>query len=144
VMQQLNRAADVDISTVPFTGGGGEALLAVMGGRIEAAVGYGGNTLLQINGGNLRALGVFASGAYGQLPDVQSIPDAGFNAFIPASYTIISPKGIPAAELKTLVAASNEAASSSQVRDFDEKNGFMWDVQSPEAARVELNELSAE
>lgn len=145
VVQQLNRAADVDIATIPFTGGGGEALLAVMGGRIESAIGYGGNTIAQIKAGKLKPLAVFAAGKYGPLPEVISVlDDAGFEAYIPASYTIIAPKGLPDDVLSRLAKASEEAINSAEMKEFAEKNGFVLDPKSPDDAKNELNDLSTE
>jgi tripartite-type tricarboxylate transporter receptor subunit TctC len=144
VVQQLNRAADVKITTVPFTGGGGEALLAVMGGRIEGAVGYGGNTVAQVNAGKLKVLGVFAKGKYEPIPTATSIPDAGYNATIPASYTVIAPKGLPKDVRDKLVEASQKAVQSPEFKEFTKKNGFVLDPKSPEEATVELRDLQME
>ncbi len=144
VTQQLNRAADVDIATVPFTGGGGEALLAVMGGRIEGAMGYGGNTIAQIKAGKLKALAVFTPGKYPPLPDVVSVPDAGFKANIPASYTIIAPKGLPQSVLDKLADASRAAIDTPEMKEFAANNGFVLDPKDPDAAKAELKEFSEE
>jgi tripartite-type tricarboxylate transporter receptor subunit TctC len=144
VTQQLNRAADVDIATVPFTGGGGEALIAVMGGRIEGAMGYGGNTIAQIKAGKLKPLAVFTPGKYPPLPDVISVPDAGFKAYIPASYTIIAPKGLPKDVLDKLAQASRDAIASPEMQEFADKNGFVIDPKDPDAAKAELEEFSKE
>ncbi|GGE38192.1 hypothetical protein GCM10007276_14490 [Agaricicola taiwanensis] len=145
VVQQLNRAADVDIATVPFTGGGGEALLAVMGGRIEAAIGYGGNTIAQVNAGKLKVLAVFAKGDYPPVPDAISVPDdAGFAAYIPASYTIIAPKDLPKDVLDKLAAASKEAIETPEMKEFAAKSGFVLDPKGPDDARAELKDLSVE
>ena len=38
VVQQLNKVAGVKIVTVPFSGGGGEAMVALLGGRVEASM----------------------------------------------------------------------------------------------------------
>ena len=34
-IQQLNKLSGLRIATVPFTGGGGEATLAALGGRVD-------------------------------------------------------------------------------------------------------------
>ncbi|WP_084731622.1 Bug family tripartite tricarboxylate transporter substrate binding protein [Microvirga vignae] len=144
VVQQFNRAADVKITTVPFTGGGGEALLAVMGGRIEGAVGYGGNTIAQIEAGKLKVLGVFAKGKYEPVPNAMSIPDAGYNATIPSGYSVIAPKGLPNDVREKLVAASQEAVRSPEFKEFTKKNGFVLDLKSPHEVSAELGELRNE
>ncbi|HEY8371058.1 MAG TPA: tripartite tricarboxylate transporter substrate binding protein [Thermodesulfobacteriota bacterium] len=144
VVQQLNRSAGVKIATVPFTGGGGEALLALLGGRIEGAVGYGGNSIAQVRAGKLRVLGVFAKGKYPLAPEATSIPDAGFDATLPASYTVIAPKGLPKDVLEKLTAASRKAMESPEFLAFAEKNGFVVDPKGPEEAVAELREFARE
>ena len=144
VVQQLNRAANVKIATVPFTGGGGEALLAVMGGRIEGAVGYGGNSLAQVQAGKLKVLAVFTKGKYPLTPDAISVADVGFDATLPASYTVIAPKGLPKDVLDKLSTASQKVVQSPEMKTFTEKNGFVLDPKGPEAAAAELREFSKE
>ena len=39
-MQHFNKLSGLRVATVPFTGGGGEALLAALGGRVDGTVGY--------------------------------------------------------------------------------------------------------
>ena len=39
-IQQLNKLAGLRIATVPFTGGGGEATLAALGGRVDGTAGF--------------------------------------------------------------------------------------------------------
>lgn len=142
LVQQLNRAADVDIATVPFTGGGGEALLAVMGGRIEGAIGYGGNTIAQINAGKLKPLAVFTEGEYPLVPNAVSVPDdAGYDATLPASYSVITPKGLPQDLKDKLVDAAREAVQTDSFQAFVTNNGYVLDAKGPEETVAELNEL---
>src|SRR3546814_6569348 len=55
VIQQFNHTADVKINTVPFTGGGREALVALLGGRVEAFVGSDSGNLGQDQAGQWRS-----------------------------------------------------------------------------------------
>lgn len=144
VIQQLNRAANVKIATIPFTGGGGEGLIAVMGGRVESAIGYGGSPIAQVKAGKLRVLAVFAKGKYGLAPDAASVPDAGFNATLQASYSVIAPKGMPKNVQDKLIAASQKAVQSAEFQAFAKNNGFVLDPKGPEATAAELRALSKE
>ncbi|HEY9281014.1 MAG TPA: tripartite tricarboxylate transporter substrate binding protein [Eoetvoesiella sp.] len=144
VIQQLNRSADVKLATVPFTGGGGEVLLSVMGGRVEAGIGYGGNPIAQAQAGKLKVLAVFAKGTYPLAPEATSVPDAGYNATLPASYSVIAPKGMPEDLLNKLVAASQKAVQTSEFQAFAQKNGYIIDSKNPEATASELRALGEE
>ena len=62
VVQQLNKAAGVKITTVPFTGGAGEALVALLGGRIEANIGTAASTLGHLKAGTIRCAGGLQEG----------------------------------------------------------------------------------
>lgn len=144
VIQQLNRSANTKIATIPFTGGGGEGLIAVMGGRVEAAIGYGGNPIAQAKAGKLRVLAVFAKGKYPLAPEAASVPDSGYNATLPASYSVIAPKGMPKNIQDKLIAASQKAVQTPEFQTFVKNNGFVVDPKGPEAAAAELRELSKE
>ncbi len=60
------------IVTVPFTGGGGEATLAALGGRVDGTCGYAPGMKGQIDAGKLRVLAVFQQGKYDLLPGRQA------------------------------------------------------------------------
>lgn len=74
-VQELNRIADVEITTVPFTGGGAEALAALLGGQVEANAGYAPSVRGQVEAGELRVLGVFYDGVYDAFPRGRELPE---------------------------------------------------------------------
>jgi tripartite-type tricarboxylate transporter receptor subunit TctC len=73
-----------------------------------------------------------------------SVADIGLNATLPASYTVIAPKGLPKDVLDKLTAASLKAVQTPEFQAFTEKNGFVLDPKSSEAAATELREFSKE
>jgi len=141
VVQQLNRAAGVKIATIPFTGGGGEGLIALLGGRVEASISYGGNAAAQVRAGKLKVLAVFKKGKYDLAPNATPVFDAGYDATLPASYGIIAPKGLPKDIHDKLVAASLKAVKSPEFIAFADKNGFVIDTKNSGDAKKELREL---
>lgn len=144
VVQQLNRAANVKLTTIPFSGGGGEVLLSVMGGRVEAGIGYGGNPIAQAKAGKLKVLAVFAKGKYPLAPEAASVPDAGYNATLQGSYSVIAPKGIPKEAFNKLLAASLKAVETPEFINFAKINGYIRDPKGPDALRAELKDLGQE
>jgi tripartite-type tricarboxylate transporter receptor subunit TctC len=140
--QQLNRAANIKLDTIPFTGGGGEALVALLGGRIEGAMGYGPNTAAQVRAGKLRVLAVFTKGQYVLAPEATSIFDAGYDATLPASYSIIAPKGLPKDVHAKLVDASLKAVKSKEFIDFANRSGFVIDTKDSAGTSQYLSDLA--
>ncbi len=140
--QQLNRAANIKLDTIPFTGGGGEALVALLGGRIEGAMGYGPNTAAQVRAGKLRVLAVFTKGKYILAPEAASTFDAGYDATLPASYSIIAPKGLSKDVQAKLVDASLKAVKSPGFIEFANRSGFVIDTKDSAGTSQYLSDLA--
>ncbi|GGG41761.1 exported protein [Caldovatus sediminis] len=139
-IQQLNRKANVQISTVPFTGGGGEALLALLGGRVEANCGYGPSVRGQVEAGKVRVLAVFQRGRYEMFPDAASSVEAGYDVTLPAAYYVIAPKGLPAEVQEKLTRTSREAVATPEFIAFARNNGYTLDPKVGDAMKAELVE----
>jgi tripartite-type tricarboxylate transporter receptor subunit TctC len=138
VTQQLNQFAGVRIATIPFTGGSGEALLALLGGRVEANVSYGAGALGHVQAGKVRVLAVFKKGRYDLFPDVPSVDEAGYDATLSNANYAIAPNGLPRDVLGKLVKASLEAVRSEEFLKFLKANGLVPDAKGPEETRAEL------
>ena len=115
-MEILSQVAGVKMAHIPFTGAG-PAVVALLGGQIDA-VSSGPATVLQhIKAGKLRALGHWGSGTLAALPDVPSLKDAGY----PAEYAQWSGLFIPAATpepiAQRLRAAARAAAQDAKVKE---------------------------
>ncbi len=141
-LQQLNKAAGVKISAVPFTGGGGEALVALLGGRVEAFIATGAAVVGQVQAGTLKVLAVFKKGKYELYPDATSIFDAGYDATLPVSHFVIAPKGMPMDVQNKLVAASLQAVGSEEFLKFAKANGCIIETKGPDAAKAEIVQYS--
>jgi tripartite-type tricarboxylate transporter receptor subunit TctC len=138
VTQQLNQTAGVKITTVPFTGGSGEALIALLGGRVEANVSYSASALGHIQAGKIRVLAVFKKGKYELFPEATSVHDAGYDATLSNANYVIAPKGLPKDVLGKLVTASLQSVRSDEFLNFLKTNGFVADAKGPEAMKAEL------
>lgn len=139
VVQQLNKAAGVKITTVPFTGGAGEALVALLGGRVEANIGTGASTLGHIQAGTIRALAVFKKGKHDLFPEATPVGDLGYDATIPSAYYVIAPKGLPKGVLDKLVPASLRVLRSQEYAKFCKTHGYIVDPKGPEELTAEIN-----
>ncbi len=139
-VQELNRVADVQITTVPFSGGGGEALAALLGGQVEANAGYAPSVRGQVESGDLRVLGVFYDGVYDVFPDAETFPGAGYDVTLPAAYYTIAPAGLPGNVLDRLVEASEEAVGSEEFVSFAEENGYILDPITTDELAAEIDD----
>jgi tripartite-type tricarboxylate transporter receptor subunit TctC len=141
VTQQFNKVAGVKIATVPFTGGGGEAMAALLGGRVEANVGYGASTLGHEQAGKVRVLAVFKKGKYDLFPNATPIGDT-YDATLPATYYVIGPKGMPKNVLDKLVDASLKAVRTEEFQKYAASKGYVAEAKGPDGVREELVEYS--
>lgn len=143
VLQQLNKAAGVKITPVPFTGGGGEGLVAVLGGRVEANVTSGAAGVAgQVAAGEVRVLAVAQKGKYEPFPDATPMGDK-YGVTLPYATYVIAPKGLPADVKAKLVAASLEAVKSDEFRSFAKTTGMIVDPKGPDETRQELVDYTA-
>lgn len=141
-IQELNKIAKVKITTVPFTGGGGEALVALLGGRVEASTGYAPTMLPHVLAGKIRVIAAFTKEKYFAFPEATSVVQAGYNVTLPASYGILAPKGLPDDVKDKLIATSLAIGNSPEFAKFAQQHGLVLDVQGPKAMDDEMNEYT--
>ncbi|MBL8653611.1 MAG: tripartite tricarboxylate transporter substrate binding protein [Alphaproteobacteria bacterium] len=137
-IQKLNKVAGVRIAPVPFSGGGAEATLAVLGGRVEASAGSVSVGAGQVAAGKLRPLAVFQRGKHAVFPEADSIDDAHPDVSILAEFYVFAPKGLPKDVLDKLVAASTQVGRSEDWAAFAKKQDFTPDVKGPDATKEDL------
>ena len=138
VAQEFNKNNDLKLRTIPFTGGSGEALLALLGNRVEAtlftgAVGIPG----QVQAGKVRVLAVFKKGVYDPVPEAISTIDAGYKTTLSAQFYVMAPKGLPKEVLDKLVSASQQIINSPEYAKFATE-GYALDPKSPPELSAEI------
>ena len=137
-IQQLNKLAGLRIVTVPFTGGGGEATLAALGGRVDGTAGFAPGMKGQIDAGKLRVLAVFQEGKYDLLPEAKPIGETPWKDTFPVGYYVIAPNGLPKPVLEKLLAVSKVIVESEEFRSFLKANGYTWDPKFGDDMKKEL------
>ncbi len=116
-MEILAQTAGIKLTHVPFTGAG-PAVLALLGGQIDA-VSSGPATVLQhVKSGKLRVLGHWGNGKLEALPDAPALKDAGFNAEYAQWSGLFIPAGVPEPVAQRLRAAARFAANDAKVREI--------------------------
>lgn len=115
-MEILAQNAGVKLTHVPFTGAG-PAVVALLGGQIDA-VSSGPATVLQhVKAGKLRVLGHWGEGRLQALPDAPSLKEAGYNAEYAQWSGLFIPAGVPEPIAQRLRAAAKMAANDPKVKE---------------------------
>lgn len=115
-MEILAQNAGLKMTHVPFTGAG-PAVVALLGGQIDA-VSTGPATVLQhVKGGKLRVLGHWGNGKLVSMPEVPSLKESGFDAEYAQWSGLFVPAGTPDAVVQRLRAAARAAAGDAKVKE---------------------------
>jgi len=133
----LEIRSGIELNRVPFSGGGGEALTAVVSGEIESIGTFYPSMQGFVESGDLRPLGVFYDEDYPLLPDLPLIGQEFEGASMPAAYYTIAPAGLDESCRDTLVEASKEVVESEEFTTWAEENGYVLDP-------IQLDDLAKE
>ncbi|AEG94591.1 tripartite tricarboxylate transporter substrate binding protein [Ramlibacter tataouinensis] len=115
-MEILAQNTGIRMTHVPFTGAG-PAVVALLGGQIDA-VSSGPATVLQhVKSGKLRVLGHWGSGKLKSMPEVPALKDAGYGAEYAQWSGLFVPAGTPEPVVQRLRAAARAAAADPKVKE---------------------------
>ena len=115
-MEILSQNAGIKMTHVPFTGAG-PAVIALLGGQIDA-VSSGPATVLQhVKAGKLRVLAHWGNSRLEALPDVPTLKEAGYDAEYAQWSGLFVPAGTPEAIVQRLRAAARTAANDAKVKE---------------------------
>ena len=115
-MEILAQSAGVKMTHVPFTGAG-PAVVALLGGQIDAVSSGPATVLQQIKAGKLRALGHWGNSPLASLPDVPSLKDLGVQAEYAQWSGLFIPAATPEPIAQRLRAAARVAAQDARVKE---------------------------
>ncbi|MET0531582.1 MAG: tripartite tricarboxylate transporter substrate binding protein, partial [Microvirga sp.] len=111
------------INYIPFSGGG-EALAAILGGKVTVGISGYGEFESQIKAGKLRLIGLTSAT---KLPNIdgQSLKDQGINLEIANWRAVVAPPGITADQKKALTEAVDKLNKSKEWMEILKAKG--WD-----------------
>ncbi|WP_431805525.1 Bug family tripartite tricarboxylate transporter substrate binding protein [Microbacterium paraoxydans] len=104
--------------------GGGEATSLILGGKVAAGISGVGEFLQHIEAGTMKALAVSSDEPVAQLPDVDTITDAGYDVVLTNWRGVIAPGGIDDAERAELERIVTELEESDAWQDELETRGW--------------------
>ena len=109
-MEMFAASAGLKLLHVPYTGAG-PAVVALLGGNIDA-IASGPSTIIQhVKAGKLRVLASWGEKRLAALPDVPTLTESGFNAVFFQWAALFAPAGTPEPAQKRLRDAARAAAS---------------------------------
>jgi tripartite-type tricarboxylate transporter receptor subunit TctC len=92
---QVQKVAKINVVPVTFEGGG-DLLVAVLGGHVDLGIGEPGEVMGQYDAKKIRILANFTGGRLAQLPDVPSMKEVGYDIVVEKFRGIVGPKNLPA------------------------------------------------
>jgi tripartite-type tricarboxylate transporter receptor subunit TctC len=108
-MEMLKAGAGFRMTHIPYTGAG-PALLALLGGQVDAVASGPSTVVQQIKAGKLRALAHWGDKPLASLPDIPSLKQAGYGATFAQWSALFVPTGTPDDVVQKLRAASAKVA----------------------------------
>jgi tripartite-type tricarboxylate transporter receptor subunit TctC len=133
LMGELFRTlAGIDVVLVPYKGAA-PALTDLLAGRTQMTILSTAVIVPPILAGKLRALAVTSGTRWHELPDVQTMTEAGFAGFPQGSWTaVVAPAGTTPAVIAKLNGTINEGLRSSELRDAFVKIGAEVKIDTPQ------------
>ena len=119
------KAAGADptkINYIPFSGGG-EALAAILGGKVTAGISGYGEFESQVKAGKLRLIGLTSATKTPNV-DVPSIKEQGVDLEIANWRAVVAPPGISADQKKALTDAMDKLAQSKEWQEILKTKGW--------------------
>ena len=121
-MEMLKASAGFRMTHIPYTGAG-PAVVALLGGQVDAIASGPSTVVQQIQAGKLRALAHWGEQPLSALPDVPSFKQLGYPVRFAQWSALFVPAGTPDDVIKKLRAASARAAGDPAVKQVIAKAG---------------------
>jgi len=139
----FKREAGVDIVHVPFKGGG-PAMMDVIAGNTQVAVGSLAQMVPQIQGGKLKALAVGSRERIPAIPDVPTLSEAGLPGYEATNWWgIVAPAGTPRPIVERLHRELNAVIASAETRKrFEAEGADAMPMSSAEFGRFITTEIA--
>lgn len=115
-LEVFRRAAGVDVTMVPFKGGG-QAQQGILGNEVPFMFSTSVGILPLVRNGQVRALAVSSAKRIGAAPDIPTVAESGFPGFdVVAWFGLFAPAGTPKAIIDRLSAETRASLNSSELR----------------------------
>lgn len=124
----LAAKASVTLGRVHFNSAP-EAVRALLGGDLEAAVVGPPALISPVQAGSVRVLGAFEEDRNPNFPDAPTFRELGYDIVLGGYFFIIAPRGTPDSVVDTLHGVFMRATEDEQFRTIVTRSGFVLDYQ---------------
>ncbi|HTK01040.1 MAG TPA: tripartite tricarboxylate transporter substrate binding protein [Bordetella sp.] len=121
-MEMLRSAAGIKVLHIPY-GGAGPAVVALLGGQVQALSTGPASVLQYIQAGKVRALATWGDSRLDALPDVPTLKELGYDVTFAQWSGLFVPAATPEPIVQKLRAAADAAAKDPKVRDTIQQAG---------------------
>ncbi len=129
----LKRTAGMQMTHVPYKGGG-ESIVALLGGHVQLSFGAASTAQPHLRGGRLRSLGVTTLKRLSALPEVPTFAEQGLPGFeVTQWYDVFAPAGMPSAILHKINAALMRALNAPEFKEQFANQGVELVSSTPDA-----------
>ncbi len=137
-LEMLNVDAKVEISSVPF-GGGGELLPNLLGGHVDIGLLSVSPIKSQVAAGKIRILAMLSKTRLPDFPDVPTTVEKGYHrTVISTGIGLFGPKGLSPAIVKKLENACEATLKDQQILSALQKLDYSIDVKGGEEFKKEM------
>ena len=113
----LKRVADIDMTHVPYKGGG-DAVIALLGGQVQVSFGAVSTALPHLRAGRMRALGVTSVKRLAAVPDVPTLAESGLPHFeVVQWYGVFAPARLPPPMVRKINETLGRALGAADFRE---------------------------
>lgn len=139
-LQQFQKASGIEFNIAPFAGGGAEAVVAVMGGIVDAVAVNASSVRGQVESGDLRPLAVIADSTEEKIDgfEVVTAQDYPGMKYLQDSSGIIGPKAMPAEVVAVLEAAHQKLMENPEFAAVLEADSYIVDAANADGYRTQL------
>jgi tripartite-type tricarboxylate transporter receptor subunit TctC len=127
----MNSITKMDMVHVPYKGGGGPAMTAVLGGEVQVIV-LGPASIQHFRAGKARALAVLSDQRISVTPEVPTAKEQGFDVVVAGWHGLLAPTGTPRVIIQRLNKHWVDSANNPDIKDRLEKLGFFPRPGTPE------------
>jgi tripartite-type tricarboxylate transporter receptor subunit TctC len=136
-LEELKLQAKLDFIGLP-TGGGGPAVVSMLGGHVEASAHNTNEIVAQVEAKKARVLGVFDETRSARFPEVPTFKEIGYDVQATNFYVILVPKGTPPDIQKILHGSFKKAMEDPAFVQTADRLVFDLEYQGPEEAAHRL------
>jgi tripartite-type tricarboxylate transporter receptor subunit TctC len=136
-LEALKAEAKVDLTHVPFAGGG-ESVPALLGGHIDALTAHPAEVLPHVQAGKAHVLAVYQERRNALFPEAPTLRELGHDITLGVYYLLIAPKGTPPGVLTRLHDSARAATAEAVFQTMARTRGYLIEYKGPEALKQEL------